>query len=141
MLAEAVVKQITGQDTIACRKLYSDIFEYVPQFKMVLTTNHKPIIRGDDHAIWRRIRLIPFTVIIPPKEQDRDLIEKLIDELPGILNWALDGLQAYQDEGLDPPACVTEATKEYRSDMDIIGDWIAECCVEDPNARTPMNDI
>ena len=140
MLAEEIVKQITGQDKITCRKLYGDIFEYVPQFKVVLTTNHLPTIRGNDHAIWRRIRLIPFTVIIPPEEQDRDLIEKLMGELPGILNWAVEGLRAYQDEGLKPPTCVVAATQEYRSDMDIIGDWIDECCIVDPDARVPMRD-
>ena len=75
------------------RKLYGDIFEYVPQFKVVLMTNHKPIIRGDDLAIWRRIRLIPFKVVIPEEKQLKGLIHQLFAELPGILNWALDGLR------------------------------------------------
>ena len=102
--------------------------------------NHKPTIRGDDHAIWRRMRLIPFTVIVPPEKQERDLIEQLAAELSGILNWALEGLRAYQKEGLSPPKCVTEATQEYRSEMDIIGDWIDECCIEEPEAKIPMSD-
>ena len=141
MMAEEVVKRITGQDTIVCRDLYGKYFEYDPQFKMMLVTNHKPIIRGTDHAIWRRIQLIPFTVIIPDDEQDRDLAEKLIAELPGILNWSLEGLQIYRSEGLKLPDCVVEATKEYRCEMDIIGDWIDECCVEGPALQASMKDV
>ena len=141
MLAEEVVKQVTGQDKIACRRLYGDIFEFIPQFKAIVATNHLPVIRGDDHAIWRRIRLIPFTVTIPDEEQDRDLIDSFGNELPSILNWALDGLHAYQREGLSPPTCVVEATKEYRSEMDIIGDWIAECCVEGSAFQASMKDV
>lgn len=140
-LSEEVVKQITGQDKIACRKLYGDIFEFDPQFKVALATNHKPIIGGVDHAIWRRIRLIPLTVIIPAEEMDRDLVDKVAAELSGVLNWALQGLSDYQREGLVPPECVLEATKAYRSEMDIIGDWIEECCVEDAGARVAVRDL
>ena len=140
-LAEQVVKQITGQDTIVCRHLYGNLFEYAPQFKVVLATNHKPIIRGDDHAIWRRIQLIPFTVTIPPEEQDKQLIEKLLPELPGILNWALQGVLAYRDQGLAPPECVRKAIQQYRSEMDILGDWIEERCTLDPSATTPASEL
>ena len=141
MLAEDVVKRITGQDKIICRNLYSNFFEYDPQFKFVLATNHKPIIRGDDHAIWRRIRLIPFEVIIPPKDQDKDLIAKLFGELPGILNWALDGHRIYQKERLRSPPCVVEATKVYRDEMDILADWIGDCLVEVDGERTSVADL
>ena len=141
LLAESIVKRITGQDTIACRELYGKIFEYQPQFKTVLITNHKPIIRGDDHAIWRRIQLIPHPVTIPPEMQDKSLFKKLRAELPGILNWALKGLRAYLKDGLAPPSCVDEAVREYRSEMDILGDWIADCAIEEPDCRTLVRDL
>jgi len=141
LLAESIVKRITGQDTIACRELYGKIFEYQPQFKTVLITNHKPIIRGDDHAIWRRIQLIPHPVTIPPEMQDKRLFKTLRAELPGILNWALKGLRAYLKDGLAPPSCVDEAVREYRSEMDILGDWIADCAIEEPDCRTLVRDL
>src|SRR5262249_15675522 len=84
-LDEALVKQVTGGDTIAGGFLYEEFFEFKPQFKVFLAANHKPVIWGTDHAIWRRIRLIPFTVTIPPDERDTTLPAKLRSELPGIL--------------------------------------------------------
>ena len=135
---EATVKQLTGEDTIVCRYLHSNLFEFSPTFKLVLATNHKPEIRDVDHAIWRRIQLVPFDVTIPQREQDRQLFEKLKRELPGILNWTLDGLRSYQTIGLQPPTKVMKATQAYRSQMDILHDWIAEECVREPGARTAL---
>jgi putative DNA primase/helicase len=131
-LAEGVVKQLTGEDKIvACHK-YRDPFEFQPQFKVWLVTNHEPIIKGDDHAIWRRIRLVPFKVTIPEDRQDKKLKGALLEELPGILNWAIEGCLAWQHEGLRPPPRVLKATEAYRSDMDILGDWIAQWCITGP---------
>jgi len=128
-LAEALVKQITGGDTITARFLYQEFFSFRPQFKIFISANHKPLIRGTDWAIWRRIRLIPFTVQIPPQEQDKRLPEKLRAELSGILNWALEGCLLWQNEGLEPPAEVQAATAEYQAEMDLLGDWLSECCI------------
>lgn len=134
ILAEGVIKQLTGQDTIACRFLYQEFFSYEPQFKIILATNHKPGINGDDYAIWRRIRLIPFSARIPPERQDKELADKLItDELPGILNWALAGLREWQEIGLAPPSAVDAATQDYRNEMDIFGDWLNDCCITSPD--------
>jgi len=131
-LAESLVKQVTGGDSISARALYHDPFEFTPTFKILLSTNHEPIIVGDDHAIWRRIHLIPFEVTIPPEERDSELGKRLLDERPGILNWALDGCLQWQREGLQPPLEVTRATDEYREDMDIVGGWLDACCETDP---------
>ena len=128
-LSEAVVKQITGGDTITARFLYSEFFDYRPQFKIFLGTNHKPVIKGTDHAIWRRIRLIPFQVTIPKEEQNKHLKDELREELPGILAWAVQGCLEWQRIGLDPPAAVQQATEGYRSEMDVIGSFIADRCV------------
>lgn len=86
--------------------------------------NHRPLIQGTDHAIWRRIRLIPFTVTIPEPERDKQLGEKLLAELPGILRWAVEGCSAWQQEGLESPLAVKGATGEYRAEMDTVAQFI-----------------
>ena len=96
-----------------------------------MATNHKPIICGTDFAIWRRIRLIPFTVTIPPEERDPHLPEKLKAELPGILAWCVRGCLAWRQEGLQSPREVTEATNAYRQQMDLLAVFFDECCVID----------
>lgn len=133
-LNESLVKAVTGGDIIAARFLHKEFFEFQPQFKVFLGTNHKPEIRGQDHAIWRRIRLIPFTETIPDEEQDRKLPEKLQEELPGILNWALEGCTAWLEEGLQEPQEVVQATLDYRTESDILGEWIDDRCVITPMA-------
>lgn len=135
-LAENVIKQMTGGELIRARFLFAEGFEYKPQFKVWLAANHKPVIRGTDHAIWRRPKLIPFTVTIPDNEKDPHLPEKLRAELPGILNWALQGCLGWQRSGLDTPAEVVAATATYRAESDVIGQFLAECCLELEGATT-----
>ncbi len=141
LLAEAQVKRMTGQDTIIARGLYQDFVEYVPQFKTVLLTNHKPFIRSNSEAIWRRIQLIPFSVVIPLEEQNKHLLDELKEELPGILNWALEGLRMYLRDGSSSPQCIKDAVAEYRSDMDIIADWIADCAIEEQGCLTLVGKL
>jgi putative DNA primase/helicase len=134
-LDEALVKQVTGGDTITARFLYQEFFEFTPQFKLFLAANHKPVIWGTDHAIWRRIRLIPFDVTIPPAERDKDLLAKLRAELSGILAWAVQGCLAWQREGLGVPKEIDFATESYREEMDPVGAFLEDCCVLDPQAK------
>lgn len=140
-LAEAMVKQMTGGDPITARFLFSEFFTFMPTFKIWLAANHKPIIRGTDHAIWRRIKLIPFTVSIPENEQDKDLPEKLTEELPGILKWCLTGCLSWQDIGLDIPPEVKAATAEYREEMDMLADFLNECCIVAPGLSTKAKEL
>ncbi len=140
-LAEVMIKQATGGDTLTARYLYCEFFEFRPQFKLWIVGNHKPAIRGTDLGIWRRVHLIPFTVTIPPEQRDKALSEKLRTELPGILNWALEGCLEWQRDGLNPPATVTAATDEYRREMDVIGAWIDERCEVNRAARTSVRDL
>jgi putative DNA primase/helicase len=122
--------------------LYKEYFQYVPDFKLFVAVNHKPVIQGTDHGIWRRICVVPFTVTIPPEEQDKNLGEKLKAELPGILRWAVEGALLWQKEGLDTPDAVRQATREYRSEMDVLSDFIDECCdVSDPGATISFQDL
>jgi len=140
-MAEVLIKQMTGGDKLKARFLYSEHFEFKPEFKIFLAANHKPVIRGTDHAIWRRIHLVPFKVQIPNDEQDKRLVDKLKAELPGILNWAIEGCILWQEYGLKPPEEVQAATQEYREEMDVIGDWLAECCIVAPGAEALAADL
>jgi len=107
----------------------SEFFTFQPTFKVLLATNHRPVIRGTDHGIWRRIRLVPFTETISDEEKDRDLGAKLAAEAPGILAWAVDGCTAWQRMGLAPPQAVADATQDYRADMDVLAEFIGEKCI------------
>jgi putative DNA primase/helicase len=133
-LNEPLIKSLTGGDMVTARHLYSGSFEYRPQFKLILAANHRPQIKGAEEAIWRRMRLIPYDVTIPEAERDPELLDKLRWELPGILNWAIRGCFKWLDEGLGPPPDVQAATASYRTEMDTLGDFIAECCEEIPEA-------
>jgi putative DNA primase/helicase len=125
---EAKLKDLTGGDTLNARFLHQEFFDFKPTHRIVIRGNHKPAINGTDDGIWRRLRLVPFTVSIPPDEQDRDLLRKLEAELPGILNWALQGCREWQQDGLKPPAIIAEAVRAYREESDTLGRFIAECC-------------
>lgn len=133
-LDEAMVKQLTGGDTVTARYLYGREFEFKPEFKLIMATNHKPRIRGTDTGIWRRIRLVPFTQCIPPEKQDLQLPDKLHAEMPGILNWAVAGVQMWlkasnggKRRGLPPCAAVDSATKEYRGEQDRLKSFVEDC--------------
>lgn len=134
-LSEALVKQITGGEKMSARFLRQEYFEFTPEFKVFFTTNHKPIIKGGDNGIWRRIKLIPFTVTIPEEKIDADLPEKLKREMPGILRWIVDGCLKWQKEGLKDPKAIRNATQGYREDMDILGPFINENCTIHEDAK------
>jgi putative DNA primase/helicase len=127
-LSEPLIKKITGNDVMTARFLYGEFFNFAPTFKIFMATNHKPVIKGTDHGIWRRIKLIPFTMRIPEEKQDRHLELKLRDEASGILNWLLEGMICWKHEGLKTPKAVLYATDEYRGEMDVIGNFIKERC-------------
>lgn len=128
-LSEARVKAVTGKDPITCRFLYGTYFTYVPNYKIWFAVNHKPIVTGTDRGLWRRLKMIPFIQNFEGRE-DELLDEKLRAELPGILNWALDGLRAWQREGLGTCAVVDQATAEYQQESDLIGQWAAEATTD-----------
>jgi len=132
-LDESVVKQVTGGDPVACRRMKEDFWEYMPEFKVFLATNHRPVIRGVDHGIWRRIRLIPFRVKIPEEDKDKELPEKLMTEAPGILAWAVRGNLEWRSGGLQDPKEVLATTEEYRLEQDILGTFLDEVCLVGPN--------
>lgn len=127
-LDEPVVKQFTGGDAMTVRFLNKEFFEFQPVGKIVLATNHRPVVKGTDHGIWRRMRLVPFLATFDTAKADADLTEKLIAEAPAILRWAVEGTQLWLKQGLGIPAAVSAATMNYRSSMDIFQTFFEERC-------------
>lgn len=127
-LDESRVKQITGGDRLTGRPLYQNFMEFTPSHLAVLQTNHRPRVNGTDDGIWRRLKLVPFAVTIPPDERDPELPQKLRAEFPGILAWCVEGWCMYQRHGFREPEAVKVATGEYRSASDVIGRFIEERC-------------
>jgi putative DNA primase/helicase len=127
-LEELVVKQITGQDTISARAPYGKPFTYRPQFKIWMSTNHKPEIPDGSEAIWDRLRLIPFLKRFEGKKADTKLPGKLREELPGVLAWAVRGCVDWVEHGLGSATAVDRATAEYRSETDVIERFFVDEC-------------
>jgi P4 family phage/plasmid primase-like protien len=140
-LAESLVKHITGRDRIKARRMREDFWEFDPTHTVFLGTNHRPEVRGTDHAIWRRLKLIPFNVTIPEAEQDKTLPETLRSELRGILAWVVRGCIEYQRSGLGEPDQVRDATRGYRSDMDALAAFFEDRCVIHPRAEVPATQL
>ncbi|MDO9142357.1 MAG: phage/plasmid primase, P4 family [Methylobacter sp.] len=135
-LAESLVKSLVSGDTMTARKLHCDPFQFTPQFKLMMLGNHKPIIKGNDHGIWRRVRLIPFKRTFKPEERDAGLADKLKAEAPHILAWMVEGCLDWQQIGLkDTPKTIEQATGSYQVEQDLIGNWLSECC-----DLAPMNE-
>lgn len=128
-LDESLIKEMTGDAAMTARFMRGEFFTFAPTWKVLWALNHRPIIRGTDHGIWRRVYLIPFEAKIEEHEKDRNLGKKLEAERDGILAWMIHGCGMWQEQGLAPPARVTAATKEYRDDMDILKDFLDELCV------------
>jgi putative DNA primase/helicase len=140
-LAEGLVKQLTGRDPIKARRMREDFWQFDPTHTVFLATNHRPEVKGTDHAIWRRLKLAPFEITIPEAEQDKGLPEKLREELPGILAWIVRGCREWQRDGLGEPEEVRSATTSYRADMDVLAGFIEDRCVVDPDAWTKFADL
>lgn len=144
-LREGFIKSLTGGEAITARGLYASSIEMTPTFTAVMATNHLPFVKGSDHGIWRRLLPIPFTrnfstdpnVVLDPSRG-----EKLEAETAGILAWCVRGAIDYQRDGLGPiPEDVAEARASYKKDMDVLADWIADCCNEGKEYSCSNPDI
>jgi putative DNA primase/helicase len=128
-LDEGLVKTLTGGEAIRARRMREDNWQFVPSHTLLLVTNHRPVVKGTDCGIWRRIRLVPFNAHIAPEKQDPALVEKLKPEYPGILRWMVQGCLAWQRGGLQEPPEVLGATGEYRAQQDVLGQFVDDCCI------------
>lgn len=131
-LAEGTVKRLTGGDRLKARRMREDFWSFDPSHTFVMLTNHKPIVGGTDEGIWRRLRLVPFEVVIPPGERDEDLKAKLADEADAILTWLVAGYLDWRKNGLGEPQKVTEATQAYRAESDPLGRFLDQACAKGP---------
>jgi putative DNA primase/helicase len=125
-----LIKRMTGEEMLVARLMRQDFCTFKRTFKILLQTNHRPRVNDDGEAVWRRLRLIPFNVVIPESERDAALSDKLKAESSGILNWLLEGCLAVLANGLTCPPEVMEATRLYREESDGIGEWLSECCLK-----------
>jgi len=141
-ISDAEIKHMTGGDTVTARFLHKEYFEFTPQFKLWISGNYKPIL-GEDHGIWRRLILVPFEVTFDANTRDDQLEDKLINELPGILNWAIEGCLNWQNQSLkdNPPKKILDATNEYKSDNDRIDSWTYDCCEKDPSFTARSSEL
>jgi len=140
-LAAALMKQLTGGDPITARPLYGKPVTFTPTHTPLMVTNHLPKVPGDDAAVWRRIRVIPFDVTIPEADRDPELGEALKLEADAVLAWALEGWRDYQANGMPKAAKVTEATGAYQADSDTVARFISEACAVAPAARVGVQEL
>ncbi len=139
-LDENRVKSLTGRDKIAARALYREWFEFEPEYKLILYTYFRPKVDGSDGAIWDRIRLIPFNVSFADRE-DQQLGEKLAGEAEGILAWLVEGCLEWQEDGLGTCDAVERATQAYRTENDVVGRFVAECCELGDDCRVLRKEL
>lgn len=132
--AEGLVKQLTGSDPVTARFLYGKEFEFRPEFKLWIACNYKIEVRGTDKGIWRRMRLIPFEACFEGSGDDKTLNKRLEEEYPAILGWLVKGCLKWQKEGLEPPESVKRATMEYKTEMDIVENFLKEKTELDPQS-------
>ncbi len=139
-LRGALIKKMTGGTKMDVRKLNEDFFEFKPHFKLVISGNHKPVIIDDSDGMWARIKMVPWNVQIPDEEKDLTLPDKLRAEMPAVFAWIVRGALDYLENGLRPPAEVTNATEEYRQESDPIGDFLRNGCsvTGEENDRVPV---
>jgi len=136
-LAEAMIKSFTGGAPILARRLRQDLFSFLPKPKVVMECNSRPVIKGDDEGIWRRIRLIMFEHQVPKDQVDKELADKLRAEYPGILNWIIQGIGDWLSEGLREPQRIVDALEDYRKGSSPFGEWFVDEVELDPVAKTP----
>jgi putative DNA primase/helicase len=122
------IKQATGDTTLKARRMREDFWEFQRQFKLLLVTNNLPRVREESHAIWRRIKVVPFEVTIPDHRQDRMLVAKLRDEWPGILAWAVRGCLDWQKNGLCFADAINRSSLAYRQQEDLLEQFLEDCC-------------
>lgn len=142
MLREATVKQlIQGQGQLKVARKYERHAEFAETWKIWVDCNHLPSIRDTDDSIWNRLHVIPFAHSVAKKDQNAQLADELMDEAEGILAWIVEGLNDWRDSGLRPPSTVTAQREEWREESDTFKQWLEECFVLTPQAKTASSEL
>ena len=140
-LAEGTVKRLTGGDRVKARRMREDFWSFAPSHTFVMLSNHKPVVGGTDEGIWRRLRLVPWDVIIPPKERDEHLGDRLALEQDAVLAFLVAGYRDWRKDGLRDPEAVTTATASYRNESDALKRFIDQKCMTGPNFTAPSSGL
>lgn len=136
-----LVKRLTGDKMLKGRFMRGDFFSFARRFKVLLVTNNKPRVDEATEAVWRRLRLVPFDVVIPKAERDHRLPEKLHNEASGILARLVRGCLDWRAYGLPEAQRVSDATKAYRLDSDVLRGFVDECCELKAGAWTRTKEL
>lgn len=141
-LDEATMKRLTGGDKLTARRLYREPVEWEPSHQIVYVTNALPKVKGNDPAVWRRIRVLPFEVVVAPEDRDPELPERLALHADAILSWAVAGHFDYEDNGgMREPASVVRATGDYQADSDAVARFVAEACETSPHIHASTREL
>jgi len=140
-LAEGTVKRLTGSDRLKARRMREDFWHFNPSHTFAMMTNHKPVVSGTDEGIWRRIRLVPWDVVIPAAERDEELGDKLKLELDAVLAYLAEGYRQWRERGLDDPKQVVDATAAYRADSDALKRFLDNRCLTGPNFTVRSSEL
>ncbi len=140
-LAEGTVKRLTGGDSVKARRMREDFWSFTPSHTFLMLTNHKPVVSGDDDGIWRRIKLVPWEVVIPEDERDEELGDKLALELDAVLAFLVRGYRDWHINGLGDPEQVTAATGSYRSESDAIARFLDQQCITGPHFHVKSSEL
>lgn len=132
--AEATMKRLVGGDPIEANLMHKNPITFDPSHTLIMLTNHLPVVSGDDPAVWRRLLVVPFDVVIPEEERDGALPDRLKKAAPAVLEWAYAGWQDYHEQGLNPPQIVRIKTEEYKASSDVLGRFLDERTMGNPNA-------
>lgn len=138
---ESTVKSLSGGDQVAARRMRQDFFVFTNRAKVWMATNHRPVVKGTDNGIWRRLKVIEFNRTWTAEQQDKGLTAALMAELPGILRWAVEGCRQWQEQGLGTSAAIERATASYRSAMDTLGNFLTDCTAEQPEGWVFSKDL
>lgn len=141
-LAEGTVKRLTGGDRIKARRMREDFWHFDPSHTFLMLTNHRPLVTGTDEGIWRRLKLVPFDVVIPPAERDEELGDRLALEYDHLLAWLVAGHRDWRENaGLADPERVSAATADYRAESDLLGRFLDERCLLNPHMHVRSSDL
>ncbi len=138
---EGLIKQLTGEDKVTARRLYCEPISFIPHFKLWLFTNHTPEIVGTDTGIWRRLKIIPFALDLAEDKKDRDLKDKLMKEVEGILWWCIQGINMYLEEGLQEPQVMIDIAREFRGESDLLGQFLCDSVIEKEGNRVQAKEL